>query len=260
MIPGRRTLPAGGHAAWSGCAPTSSPAWPPPSRHPLPSHERLRAAGRPAAGPSRSSTAGLERGDKHQVLLGVTGSGKTFTMASVIARREPPDAGPGPQQDAGRPALPGVQGLLPGERGRVLRLLLRLLPARGLRPAVRHLHREGSDDQRRDRPHAALRHAQPVRAARRGDRGLRLLHLRPRLARGLLRDAALRAPGRHPRPPRPPGQAGGGALRPQRLRAEARHLPGARRHGRDRARLRGERASASSSSATRSSRSAPSTR
>ncbi len=30
--------------------------------------------------------AGLERGDKEQVLLGVTGSGKTFTMANVIAR------------------------------------------------------------------------------------------------------------------------------------------------------------------------------
>ena len=29
---------------------------------------------------------GLERGEKHQVLLGVTGSGKTFTMASVLAR------------------------------------------------------------------------------------------------------------------------------------------------------------------------------
>src|SRR6195256_5350504 len=29
---------------------------------------------------------GLERGDRHQVLLGVTGSGKTFTMASVINR------------------------------------------------------------------------------------------------------------------------------------------------------------------------------
>jgi len=28
--------------------------------------------------------SGLERGDKHQVLLGVTGSGKTFTVASVI--------------------------------------------------------------------------------------------------------------------------------------------------------------------------------
>jgi excinuclease ABC subunit B len=30
--------------------------------------------------------AGLERGDKHQVLLGVTGSGKTFSVASVLAR------------------------------------------------------------------------------------------------------------------------------------------------------------------------------
>jgi excinuclease ABC subunit B len=30
--------------------------------------------------------SGLARGDRHQVLLGVTGSGKTFTMAQVIAR------------------------------------------------------------------------------------------------------------------------------------------------------------------------------
>jgi excinuclease ABC subunit B len=30
--------------------------------------------------------AGLERGDRYQVLLGVTGSGKTFTMAQTIAR------------------------------------------------------------------------------------------------------------------------------------------------------------------------------
>ena len=30
--------------------------------------------------------SGLERGDRHQVLLGVTGSGKTFTVASVIAK------------------------------------------------------------------------------------------------------------------------------------------------------------------------------
>jgi excinuclease ABC subunit B len=29
---------------------------------------------------------GLERGDRHQVLLGVTGSGKTFTVASVLAQ------------------------------------------------------------------------------------------------------------------------------------------------------------------------------
>ena len=29
-------------------------------------------------------TEGLERGDKSQVLLGVTGSGKTFTVANLI--------------------------------------------------------------------------------------------------------------------------------------------------------------------------------
>ena len=33
----------------------------------------------------RELTEGVERGDKAQVLLGVTGSGKTFTIANVIA-------------------------------------------------------------------------------------------------------------------------------------------------------------------------------
>ncbi|HJV35670.1 excinuclease ABC subunit UvrB [Geomonas sp.] len=35
-------------------------------------------------------TQGVLRGDRHQVLLGVTGSGKTFTMAQVIARANRP--------------------------------------------------------------------------------------------------------------------------------------------------------------------------
>src|SRR3990167_4605703 len=34
--------------------------------------------------------AGLSRGEKHQVLLGVTGSGKTFTMANVIEKVQRP--------------------------------------------------------------------------------------------------------------------------------------------------------------------------
>jgi excinuclease ABC subunit B len=34
--------------------------------------------------------AGLERGDRHQTLLGITGSGKTFTIANVIARLNRP--------------------------------------------------------------------------------------------------------------------------------------------------------------------------
>ena len=35
-------------------------------------------------------TEGLNRGDKSQVLLGVTGSGKTFTVANVIANLNKP--------------------------------------------------------------------------------------------------------------------------------------------------------------------------
>ena len=34
--------------------------------------------------------SGLSRGEKHQVLLGITGSGKTFTVANVIARTQRP--------------------------------------------------------------------------------------------------------------------------------------------------------------------------
>ena len=33
---------------------------------------------------------GIKRGDRSQVLLGVTGSGKTFTMANVIERMQRP--------------------------------------------------------------------------------------------------------------------------------------------------------------------------
>jgi excinuclease ABC subunit B len=38
----------------------------------------------------RQLTEGLKKGRKHQVLLGVTGSGKTFTIANVIARAQRP--------------------------------------------------------------------------------------------------------------------------------------------------------------------------
>ena len=38
----------------------------------------------------RQLAAGLNSGSKHQVLLGVTGSGKTFTAANVIAQVDKP--------------------------------------------------------------------------------------------------------------------------------------------------------------------------
>ena len=103
---------------------------------------------------------------------------------------EAADAGHRPQQDPGGPALRRVQGALPRERRRVLRQLLRLLPARGLRPLDRHVHREGLVDQRRDRPDAPLGDPLAAHPQRRDHRRLGLLHLRPGHRRGLLRPAA----------------------------------------------------------------------
>ena len=140
--------------------------------------------------------AGLARGDRSQTLLGVTGTGKTFTMANVIAALPAPDARAGAEPHAGGAALLRVQGVLPGERRRVLRLVLRLLPARGVHPAHRHLHRQGRRHQRGDRQAAPRGHARAVRAPGRAHRRLRVLHLRPRRAGGvpeLRRERARRA-------------------------------------------------------------------
>ena len=133
---------------------------------------------------------GLNRGDAHQVLLGVTGSGKTFTMAQVVAEVNRPTLVMAHNKTLAAQLYPGVPAVLPRERRRVLRQLLRLLPARGLRAGHRLVHREGSDDQRRDRPDAPVGHAVALRAPRRHHRRQRVVHLRPGLARGLLRHAA----------------------------------------------------------------------
>ncbi len=58
--------------------------------------------------------AGLKAGERDQVLLGVTGSGKTFTMAKVIEEAQRPALDPRPQQDPRRPALRRDEGVLPG--------------------------------------------------------------------------------------------------------------------------------------------------
>ncbi len=48
---------------------------------------------------------GLNEGLAHQTLLGVTGSGKTYSVAQVIQRVQRPTPGARPQQDARRAAL-----------------------------------------------------------------------------------------------------------------------------------------------------------
>ena len=149
------------------------------------------------------------------------------------------DADPGAEQVARRAARAGDARVLPEQPGRVLRQLLRLLPARGVHPVERHLHREGLVDQRRDRPVAPLDHGGAAHPARRDRRGVGVVHLRHGQPRGV--------PGQPARPQRRhrlrhaqhPAPARRHAVRPQRHGARPRQLPGARRHDRGPSGLRG---------------------
>ena len=121
---------------------------------------------------------GISDGEKHQVLLGVTGSGKTFTMAKIDRSIRQAFAGPCPQQNTCCAALPRIQRLFPNECGRVFRQLLRLLSAGSLHSVGRCLHRKGSHHQRRTGQTAPLGHQIAIRAARLRNRRKRQLHLR----------------------------------------------------------------------------------
>ncbi len=150
-------------------------------------------------------------------------------------------AGHRPQQDAGRAALQRVPRVPAGQRGGVLRQLLRLLPARGVRRGAGPLHREGLVHQRRDRPPAPRGHHVAVPAPRRRHRRQRELHLRPGLARGLPREDGPPAGRPDRRARRHAAQARRHPVRAQRLRARARQVPRARRLRGDLARRAGHR-------------------
>ena len=82
--------------------------------------------------------------------------GQDFHRGKCHPRARPADTDHFAQQDARRAALLGVQAILSPKRGRVFRQLLRLLSTGSLHPTLRHLHREGLVDQRRDRTACGL--------------------------------------------------------------------------------------------------------
>ena len=163
------------------------------------------------------------------------------------------------QQVAGRPAGRRAEGVLPPQPGRVLRLLLRLLPARGVRALVGHLHREGLVHQRRDRPPPPRLHLVAAAAAGHHRGGVGVVHLRAGLPRRVPRPDRRPAPRRGARPAGPAPAAGRAPVLAQRRQPcpGASSGPGAT-PSRSTPPTRA-RPSASSSSATRSSASGPST-
>ena len=112
----------------------------------------------------RELSEGLSRGDARQVLLGVTGSGKTFTMAHVIA-------------NVNRPALVMVHNKTLAAQ--LYQELRRFFPHNAVEyfvsyydyyqpeayvPSTDSYIEKEATNQRRDRPHAALGHTIALRA------------------------------------------------------------------------------------------------
>ena len=211
-------------------------------RRPAPRHQgRFRAAGRPAAGDRR---AGRRRAAQRPH----PGSARRHRLGQDLHHGEgdrgdaAPRTDPRAQQDAGGAALWRVQDLLSRQRGGIFRLLLRLLPAGGLRSAHRHLYREGILDQRADRPHAPRGDALAARARRRDHRRFGVLHLRYRLGRDLFGDDVLAQARRAHRPAGAARRPGRAAIQALGRRFLSRLVPRARRRHRDFSRpLRGSR-------------------
>jgi excinuclease UvrABC helicase subunit UvrB len=89
--------------------------------------------------------AGLAAGEKDQVLLGVTGSGKTFTMAKIIEEVQRPALILAHNKTLAAQLYHEFKQFFSQKCRRVLCFLLRLLPAGGLYSSRRYIHRKRSD-------------------------------------------------------------------------------------------------------------------
>ena len=160
---------------------------------------------------------GVKRGDRFQTLLGITGSGKSATIAWTIEQVAAADAHPRPQQEPRRAARHRSCGSSSRDnRVEYFVSYYDYYQPEAYIAVERHLHREGLLDQRRDRPAAPLGHRRPAHPARRHRRRLGLVHLRHGRPRGVPGPAARAAHRGRLRPALDPAPARRPAVRPQR--------------------------------------------
>ena len=85
---------------------------------------------------------GIKKHEQDQVLLGVTGSGKTFTMAQVIEQTQRPALILAPNKTLAAQLYGEFKQFFPDNAVEYFVIVLRLLPAGSVRAAHRHLHRK----------------------------------------------------------------------------------------------------------------------
>ncbi len=175
---------------------------------------------------------GTVEGEKHQVLLGVTGSGKTFTMAKVMEK-------------TGRPAL--VLAHNKTLAAQLYHEFKTFFPSNAVEYFVSYydyyqpeaylpsgdiyIEKEATINDELDKLRLSATRSL-VRAARLRHRRQRQLHLRSRLARSVLRHAADARKGPEDFAPADHHAAGRDPVRPQRPQLQPRHVPRSRRRHR----------------------------
>ena len=133
----------------------------------------------------------VEAGARHQVLLGVTGSGKTFTMANVIERVQRPTLIISHNKTLAAQLYAEFKTLFPENEVHFFVSYYDYYQPEAYLPATdTFIEKDSSINEEIDRI-APPRHKRALRSQRRHHRRQRLLHLRPRLSRGLLRHAPL---------------------------------------------------------------------
>ena len=102
---------------------------------------------------------------KHQTLLGVTGSGKTFTMAKVIERVQRPTLVLAHNKTLAAQLYSEFKEFFPHNAVEYFVSYYDYYQPEAYIAAHRHLHREGRRDQRGDRQAAPRRDPRAVRRA-----------------------------------------------------------------------------------------------
>ena len=128
---------------------------------------------------------GVRRRDRTQVLLGVTGSGKTFTVAKVIEATQRPAIVLAPNKTLAAQLYGEFKSFFPDNAVEYFVSYYDYYQPEAYVPRTDTYIEKEFLDQRADRPHAPLGDALIARARRRHHRGVRVVHLRHRLGRDL---------------------------------------------------------------------------
>ncbi len=120
---------------------------------------------------------GVERGDRCQTLLGVTGSGKTFTMANVIAQCNRPTLVLAHNKTLAAQLCTEFRSFFPNNAVEYFVSYYDYYQPEAYIPSTDTYIEKGQRYQRRDRPPAPLGHGSTLGAAGRDHRRFGVLHL-----------------------------------------------------------------------------------